>query len=65
MRVNGIRRDAAQEHLDHAFALWRQRSKQSWKIDYGEYEALIGTGDSHGGAAEPQPFNDDPPRGRC
>ncbi len=37
MRVNGISREAAQEHLDHAFALWRQRSKQSWKIDYGEY----------------------------
>lgn len=43
MRVSGIGREAAQDHLDHAFALWRQRSQQSWTIDYGEYAAVVET----------------------
>jgi hypothetical protein len=41
-RVNGISREAAQERLEQAFAVWRQRSRQSWTIDYGEYAAVAG-----------------------
>ncbi len=56
MRVNGISREVAQEHLDQAFVLWRQRSRQSWTIDYGEYAAVVGKmAPPTGGRGEGQP----------
>ena len=41
MRVNGVSRDVFEAHKAEAFRIWRERSKQEWKTDLGEWASLV------------------------
>lgn len=41
MHVNNCEMDVFLEHRAYAYEQWRQRSSQDWKVDFGDYKALI------------------------
>jgi hypothetical protein len=41
LRVNDCDRATFERHKREAFALWRERSRQSWRIHLGDYEGII------------------------
>jgi hypothetical protein len=41
-KVNECSAKEFEEHMDHAFRIWRERSQHQWKQDFGKYGGLIG-----------------------
>ena len=41
LRVNGCDIEAAERHFRKAAKKWRRRSRQKWRVDYGEYAKLL------------------------
>lgn len=41
LKVNGVGRDEFEAHKTVAFGLWRERSKQQWQTDLGEWAPLV------------------------
>ncbi len=41
LRVNGCDIEAAERHIIKAAKKWRRRSRQKWRVDYGEYAELL------------------------
>ena len=40
-KVNNCSEREFEKHVNDAFAIWRERSLQQWKQDFGEYKELI------------------------
>jgi hypothetical protein len=41
MKVNGCTKAAFKRHSDRASAVWRERSKKKWKVDWGEFKPAV------------------------
>jgi hypothetical protein len=41
MKVNGVSREAFEEHLSEATDIWQYRSQFEWVLDYGQWAALL------------------------
>lgn len=44
LEVNGCGRGAFEQHREAAFTLWEERSRHDWRVDFGEYAALLPEG---------------------
>jgi hypothetical protein len=40
-KVNECSAKEFEEHMDHAFRIWRERSQHQWRQDFGKYEKFI------------------------
>lgn len=44
--VNSCSEKAFKKHVDEAFEIWRERSKNEWKQDFGQYEKFVDRSES-------------------
>lgn len=41
LKVNNCDMETLSKHLDEAQAVWVQRSKRKWRVDFGEFASLV------------------------